>query len=113
MDSCSVSDLFSMYDIIPNSIVLECPTEVRENEPDSPTVLQPSDWLSTGYVLGLILESAIKKQSDTSHPDPIHVTAHFLRSATTSSPFEVHIQILKPGRGFTNLTANLVQEVIQ
>ena len=101
-----------MHDIIPDSIVLECPTEVRENEPDSPTVLQPSDWPPTGYVLGLILESAIKKQSDTSHPDPIHVTAHFLRSATTS-PFEVHIQILKPGRGFTNLTANLVQEVIK
>ncbi|CAL1706694.1 unnamed protein product [Somion occarium] len=61
-----------------------------------------------GYVLSLILEAAVKHQSPKAHPDPIHVTAHFLRSAATST-FEVHIHILKAGRGFTNLTANLVQ----
>ncbi|KAI0072516.1 hypothetical protein K474DRAFT_1667757 [Panus rudis PR-1116 ss-1] len=62
-----------------------------------------------GYVLGLIIEAAIKKQLSTSHRDPIHVTAHFLRSASVA-PFEVHIRILKAGRGFTNLTADFVQD---
>ncbi|KAI0784658.1 thioesterase-like superfamily-domain-containing protein [Abortiporus biennis] len=62
-----------------------------------------------GYILGLILEAVVQQQAKTSHPDPIHVTAHFLKSAIVA-PFEVHIRILKPGKGFCNLTANFVQD---
>ncbi|KAL0578792.1 hypothetical protein V5O48_003204 [Marasmius crinis-equi] len=66
-----------------------------------------------GYVLGLIIEACMQRQAHTKHKDPIHVTAHFLRSAGIA-PFEVRIRELKKGRGFTNLTADLVQDnVIQ
>ncbi|TFK70943.1 hypothetical protein BDN72DRAFT_887824 [Pluteus cervinus] len=61
-----------------------------------------------GYVLALIIEACIKHQHDTPHQDPIHVTAHYLRPSSPSS-FEVHIRIIKVGKGFTNLTAELVQ----
>ena len=63
---------------------------------------------TAGYVLGLILEAIIKNQAGSSHPHPIHLTAHFIKS-TSIGPFEVHIRIVKRGKGFMNLTANLVQ----
>lgn len=73
-----------------------------------------SDWTvfkvpNGGYILGLILESAIQRQSSSYHPDPIHVTAHFLRSAAIAA-FEVHVRIIKAGKGFTNISADFVQE---
>ncbi|KAI0786753.1 thioesterase-like superfamily-domain-containing protein [Abortiporus biennis] len=75
------------------------------------------DWVvavvpNGGYVLGLILEAVVQQQAGSSHPDPIHVTAHFLRSAAVA-PFEVHIRILKPGKGFCNLTANFIQDGVE
>ncbi|KAG6860359.1 hypothetical protein C0995_012253 [Termitomyces sp. Mi166 len=45
----------------------------------------------------------------TRHPDPIHVTAHYLRSSQPSK-FEIRVRTLKTGRGFTNLTAELYQQ---
>jgi hypothetical protein len=63
-----------------------------------------------GYVLALILESCIAHQSRTAHKDPIHVSAHFLRTTSVTS-FEVHVRDVKKGRAFTNLTAELVQKV--
>ncbi|KAL0960802.1 hypothetical protein HGRIS_005818 [Hohenbuehelia grisea] len=73
-----------------------------------------SDWTigsvpNGGYVLALILQACIEHQSSTSHRDPIHVTAHYLRT-TSKTAFEVRIKALKTGKGFTNLTAELVQE---
>jgi len=62
-----------------------------------------------GYVLALILEACIQFQSTTAHIDPIHITAHFLRT-TFATPFTVCIRSLKTGSGFTNLTAELLQE---
>lgn len=62
-----------------------------------------------GYVLALILEACLQYQSSRAHVDPLHVTAHFLR-ATSVGSFKIHVSTLKIGKGFTNLTAELVQE---
>ncbi|KAF9464120.1 thioesterase-like superfamily-domain-containing protein [Collybia nuda] len=64
-----------------------------------------------GYVLALIVDACIQHQSkaQSGHVDPIHVTAHYLRT-TAIARFEVFVRVLKSGRGFTNLTADLVQE---
>ncbi|KAG6917054.1 hypothetical protein DXG01_004026 [Tephrocybe rancida] len=61
-----------------------------------------------GYVLALLVDACIQHQSATSHRDPIHVTAHYLRTSAPS-PFEIRVHVLKSGRGFTNLTAELYQ----
>ena len=66
----------------------------------------------TGYVLGLVIESAIKHQEASTHPDPIHVTAHFLKSAMVG-PYEVHLRDLKVGRDFKHISAAFVQNVGQ
>lgn len=63
-----------------------------------------------GYVLGLILEACIQYQSATSHVDLLHVNAHFLRTTFTTA-FTVCIRTVKRGAGYTNLTADLVQDV--
>lgn len=52
----------------------------------------------------------MRYQIATEHKDPIHVTAHYLKAVSSTSPFEVHVQTLKKGRGLTNVLANLVQE---
>ncbi|KIP10427.1 hypothetical protein PHLGIDRAFT_115547 [Phlebiopsis gigantea 11061_1 CR5-6] len=62
-----------------------------------------------GYVFGLVVESGIVHQAATRHPDPIHVTVHFLKSAMTG-PYEVHLKDLKVGRDFTHLSAAFVQD---
>lgn len=56
-----------------------------------------------------MLDAAIKHQSSTSQRDICHCTAHFVRSALPQA-FEVHIRIIKTGRGFTNLSASLMQD---
>ncbi|KDQ25348.1 hypothetical protein PLEOSDRAFT_1077944 [Pleurotus ostreatus PC15] len=61
-----------------------------------------------GYILALALQACIERQSTMSHRDPIHVTAHYLRT-TAVAPFEVHIRILRSGKGFTNVLADFVQ----
>ena len=65
-----------------------------------------------GYALGTLVEASILHQaaSEVSHTDPIHVTAHFLR-ATNAGTGEVQIKLVKTGRTFTNLHAQLVQNV--
>lgn len=63
-----------------------------------------------GYVLGLMVEAVINFQSETPHKDPIHVTAHFLRQSAPE-PFEIHIRVLKSGKIFTNIIAELIQKV--
>ena len=66
--------------------------------------------MTSGYVLALILEACLQYQSSRVHVDPLHVTAHFLRTTSVGS-FKIHVRTLKIGNGFTNLTAELVQEV--
>ncbi|KAH6911572.1 thioesterase-like superfamily-domain-containing protein [Coprinopsis sp. MPI-PUGE-AT-0042] len=63
-----------------------------------------------GYSLALVLEACIQHQARTSHFDPLHITSHFLRPTTPSASFTVRVQTLKTGKGFTNLTADLIQE---
>ncbi|KAG6376919.1 thioesterase-like superfamily-domain-containing protein [Boletus reticuloceps] len=62
-----------------------------------------------GYSLGVIVETCIQHQSGSSHPDPIHVSAHFLR-ATHPGPGQVQVKLLKSGKTFTNILAELVQQ---
>ncbi|KAF7359103.1 hypothetical protein MSAN_01251500 [Mycena sanguinolenta] len=61
-----------------------------------------------GYVLGLIVQACIEHQAGSEHPDPLHVSAHYLQ-ATKTSALEVHIRVLKRGRSFINILADLVQ----
>ncbi|KAF8895618.1 thioesterase-like superfamily-domain-containing protein [Infundibulicybe gibba] len=61
------------------------------------------------YVLALIVDACVHHQQSTTHPDPIHVTAHYLRTSSIS-PFEIHIRVIKHGKGFTNLSAELQQK---
>ncbi|KAI0301133.1 thioesterase-like superfamily-domain-containing protein [Multifurca ochricompacta] len=61
-----------------------------------------------GYLLGMVIEATNQLQSDTTHKDPLHVTAHFLRLVSTG-PLEVHVRRVRSGKGFSNLTAELVQ----
>ncbi|KAF9533078.1 thioesterase-like superfamily-domain-containing protein [Crepidotus variabilis] len=61
-----------------------------------------------GYLLALILEACIQFQSSTTHTDPIHLTAHFLRK-TLAGPVTVRINRVKAGLALTNITAELLQ----
>ncbi|KAH6887358.1 thioesterase-like superfamily-domain-containing protein [Coprinopsis sp. MPI-PUGE-AT-0042] len=63
-----------------------------------------------GYVLALVLEACIQHQAKTSHVDPLHISAYFLRPSSSKVPFAVKVTSLKVGKGFTNLKADLVQE---
>lgn len=56
------------------------------------------------------MEACLHHQKLTRHPDPFHVTAHFLR-ATSVGPFEVRIHTIRSGRGMSNVHADLVQDV--
>jgi hypothetical protein len=67
-------------------------------------------FFTLGYVLGLILEACIQYQSATSHVDILHVNAHFLRTTFTTA-FTVCIRTVKRGAGYTNVTADLIQDV--
>ncbi|KAH7909809.1 thioesterase-like superfamily-domain-containing protein [Hygrophoropsis aurantiaca] len=62
-----------------------------------------------GYALGVALDACIKHQTTTPHKDLIHVTAHFLH-ASNVGVVEVHIKTLKLGKGFTNLSADIIQQ---
>lgn len=62
-----------------------------------------------GYILALIVEAAMRFQSSTTQKDPIHVTAHYLRPSA-AGPFEIHVCIIKSGKGFTNIAADLFQK---
>lgn len=65
--------------------------------------------LLPGYALGTVVEACIHGQTGTSHPDPIHITAHFLR-ATNIGEGEVRVRLVKQGKTFTNLQAELEQK---
>ncbi|KAJ7063701.1 thioesterase-like superfamily-domain-containing protein [Mycena amicta] len=61
-----------------------------------------------GYVLGLIVQATLTHQGSLEHPAPLHVSAHYLQP-TSRSPAEIHVRILKRGRSFVNILAELVQ----
>ncbi|KAL5524108.1 hypothetical protein ACEPAG_8281 [Sanghuangporus baumii] len=61
-----------------------------------------------GYAVGLILSAVGDLQSSSPHPDPVHLTAHYLQSADISE-CEIHIMVIRKGKTFTNLDAELTQ----
>ncbi|KAG8214432.1 thioesterase-like superfamily-domain-containing protein [Butyriboletus roseoflavus] len=69
-------------------------------------------WNAVGYALGVILEACTRYQSGSgsSHADPVYVSAHFLR-ATNVGIGQVRVKLLKSGKTFTNILAELVQQV--
>ncbi|KAG6846539.1 hypothetical protein H0H93_013346, partial [Arthromyces matolae] len=61
------------------------------------------------YLLALLVDACTQHQSHKSHPDPIHVTAHYLKSSRCAE-FEIRVRVIKTGRGYTNLIAELRQQ---
>lgn len=57
-----------------------------------------------------MLDAAMRLQAPTAHPDPLQLTAHFLKF-TEHGPFEVHIQTTRVGSSYINLTLKFVQKV--
>ena len=66
-------------------------------------------WL-LGYLLGIVIDAVSQFQSRSTHKDPLHVTAHFLRSVSVGV-VEIHVRRLRTGQWLTNITAELVQGV--
>lgn len=60
-----------------------------------------------GYLVAIALQ-AVRQLGP--HPDPITVTAHFLRPGTGDAPAEVHTQLIRTGRTVTTSRATLIQE---
>ncbi|PPQ92848.1 hypothetical protein CVT25_004336 [Psilocybe cyanescens] len=97
-----------------NSQLLPLPKDLSEEDTALYTGMVDPEWTigsvaNGGYVLALILEACIQFQSTKSHVDPLHVTAHFLRTTLTSS-FTVCVRTVKTSPGFTNLSAELIQD---
>ena len=63
-----------------------------------------------GYVLALIVEACLIHQRETRHPDPIHVSSHFLRPSIVG-PCRIEIATMKGGNTLETLTAKLIQNV--
>ncbi|THU80953.1 hypothetical protein K435DRAFT_873869 [Dendrothele bispora CBS 962.96] len=61
-----------------------------------------------GYVLALMIDACMKRQASTVHPDPLHVTAHFM-AATALSKFEIRVKTIKNGGMLTNVQADFYQ----
>ncbi len=61
-----------------------------------------------GYLLSLAV--AAMQRAAPSHPDPLSVTAHFLRPGLAGQPFEVAVQVLRQGRSLNTVRATLSQD---
>ncbi|KAI0263996.1 thioesterase-like superfamily-domain-containing protein [Gloeopeniophorella convolvens] len=67
--------------------------------------------LSGGYLVGIIIRACADYQSSAVHKDPIHISAHFFSAATSNPPdLEVHVKLIRAGKGFSNLSAELIQQ---
>jgi len=64
-----------------------------------------------GYVLGLLFSAIRSAQRGTPHPDPMHLTCHYIASLGDGS-FRIEVRAVKRGRGFANIDAQLVQKVL-
>ncbi|KAI0317609.1 thioesterase-like superfamily-domain-containing protein, partial [Amylostereum chailletii] len=63
---------------------------------------------NVSYLLGITIEACISYQSSTDHPDPIHLTAYFLRAAVPG-PCEIVVRTVRTGKALTNLVVELCQ----
>ena len=61
-------------------------------------------------MVGLILDALMNFQSQTKQPDPLQLTAYFLRPGLPG-PFEIHVEAVKPGKQFSNFKARFIQKV--
>ena len=66
-----------------------------------------SDNPNGGYLLSLVT-SAIDQT--IKHPDPLSVTAHYLRPGIPDAECEIVVDIIRTGRSITTVRARLVQE---
>jgi len=63
-----------------------------------------------GYALGVIVDAVVRNQADSSQPDPIHISAHYLEPSMPGT-VEVRIKEQRSGRRYSNITADLYQKV--
>lgn len=82
--------------------------EVRSN--NYFTIRPVSIILLQGYVVGVALAALEDFQSTTNHPDPIHITAHFL-FPTECGECSIQIKCVRTGKNMTNLDAEIIQKV--
>ncbi|CAK5279126.1 unnamed protein product [Mycena citricolor] len=99
----------------PFSIASRVTPAAKEGQASSTySTVADDDWTvvavpNGGYVLTLVLEASIKHQSGTDQPDPLHISAHFLQPTKIKTPTEIQVRVLKAGRNYVNILADLVQ----
>ncbi|ORY87503.1 thioesterase-like superfamily-domain-containing protein [Leucosporidium creatinivorum] len=66
-----------------------------------------------GYLLAVIIDALSKHQAESNlkphHPDPAHLMTQFLQG-TKPGRAEIHVKVLRIGKSWTNLRAELYQE---
>ena len=61
-----------------------------------------------GYVLALVT-NALLQEAGPVHPDPLTITAHYMRPTTANEPADITVEVVRRGRRHTHLEATLVQ----
>lgn len=61
-----------------------------------------------GYLVSIVMRAL--QQMAPGHPDPLTVTAHYLRPGVPDAPCEVHAELMRTGRTLTTGRATLLQE---
>ncbi|KAF7298372.1 hypothetical protein MKEN_01361800 [Mycena kentingensis (nom. inval.)] len=72
------------------------------------------DWVvgnvpNGGYALGVIAQACIVHQATSDLPSPLHVVAHYL-NPTMVGTAEIGLRVVKQGKSFVNIVAELEQE---
>jgi hypothetical protein len=78
-----------------------------------------SEWLigtvaNGGYSLAVVnvcCQDFLANQLKSTHKDPFHIASTYLNATDAREKWTVEIEVTKRGKGFTNLNANLVQNV--
>jgi acyl-CoA thioesterase len=60
-----------------------------------------------GYVLACVVE-ALRREAGPDHPDPLTMTAHYLRP-TSVDPADIHTEVIRVGRRHAHVEGRLVQ----
>ncbi|KAK4057320.1 hypothetical protein OIO90_001817 [Microbotryomycetes sp. JL221] len=94
-------------------------TQQLPSLPDGTAVFQANidvDWSvfskpHGGALLAVILDatSRLQQNSQPHHPDPAHIMSHFLTGTLPGEAF-VHIKVVRQGKSWTNLYAELKQK---
>lgn len=61
-----------------------------------------------GYVLALIV-NALAREAGPDHPDPLTITAHYLRPTSSNEEADIDVALVRRGRRHTHLEATLTQ----